>query len=112
PWCIRLFFLLPPRRPPSSTLFPYTMLFRSGRQPMEPGFRSQRNAADFGQALYPPEAGVMALRLIPSTGVAETDDEFHDRPMKEKDRKSTRLNSSQVKVSYAVFCLKKKNKKA
>src|SRR6266511_3058334 len=63
------------RRPPRSTLFPYTTLFRSN---------SRR---------WP-------VRLIWGTG--------HGQPL---DRKSTRLNSSHVKISYAVFCLKKKKKK-
>src|SRR6266849_7116631 len=73
---ILLFFFLMIRRPPRSTLFPYTTLFRShpSRQPR----REQ-----------PP--------------VADQSDEG-------RDRKSTRLNSSHEWISYAVFCLKKKNK--
>src|SRR5438067_4404880 len=68
------------RRPPRSTLFPYTTLFRS--RP-----RRRRHRPDRAEAV--PEA---------------------DRAQRVRDRKSTRLNSSHVSISYAVFCLKKKNK--
>src|SRR5258707_7587999 len=77
------------RRPPRSTLFPYTTLFRSGLDHNEP--------RPFGESLehlpLPPFA------FIPRCTDAE------DGP----DRKSTRLNSSHANISYAVFCLKKKN---
>src|SRR3989442_8206498 len=79
--CRLLFFFLMIRRPPRSTLFPYTTLFRS------------RRLDDEGQL----------------HGVARGDIECRARPGRE-DRKSTRLNSSHVRISYAVFCLKKKNK--
>src|SRR3989442_10979691 len=75
--CIVFFFLMI-RRPPRSTLFPYTTLFRSFPE------RPRCNGAD-GR----PEQ--------------QRRDEARDR-----DRKSTRLNSSHVRISYAVFCLKKK----
>src|SRR5262245_63138313 len=65
------------RRPPRSTLFPYTTLFRSG----------------------PPEASLLFPRR---------EDRTH--PSGDPDRKSTRLNSSHLGISYAVFCLKKKKK--
>src|SRR5699024_11807812 len=65
------------RRPPRSTLFPYTTLFRSTRSPVR--LRRRR-------------------RWRPR------------KRMPRKDRKSTRLNSSHVSISYAVFCLKKKRK--
>src|SRR5690554_7644816 len=75
-----LFFFLMSRRPPRSTLFPYTTLFRSAQ-------------------------------------LVVHDEEFHDGGAAEitggrhfRDRKSTRLNSSHVRISYAVFCLKKKKK--
>src|SRR2546422_8151698 len=71
------------RRPPRSTLFPYTTLFRSGRGPG--GIRSA------------------CKRLLPTGG---------DRPRDAgADRKSTRLNSSHGYITYAVFCLKKKKNK-
>src|SRR5690349_23841460 len=84
------------RRPPRSTLFPYTTLFRShGRaEPglLEAGGRAVGAARDAGD---PDEGG----------GRVELSDGQPDR-----DRKSTRLNSSHVEISYAVFCLKKKKK--
>src|SRR5256885_8813876 len=87
-----VFFFLMIRRPPRSTLFPYTTLFRS-RTPQErpatrwhavsPALRDRRPP---GVPVQPRRAGV-------------------------QDRKSTRLNSSHLVISYAVFCLKKKKKK-
>src|SRR5437867_8092174 len=74
--CAFLFFLMI-RRPPRSTLFPYTTLFRSDLE------RDERDDGDHG---------------VP-------DDVLDER----RDRKSTRLNSSHRTISYAVFCLKKKN---
>src|SRR5579883_1971264 len=74
-----LFFFLMIRRPPRSTLFPYTTLFRSGLQ------RAETVEETSGNPELPPV-------------------------FRAKDRKSTRLNSSHVKISYAVFCLKKKKK--
>src|SRR4051794_41277933 len=92
------------RPPPRSTLFPYTTLFRSlaGRVGIE---------ADAGEALredvlVDPE--VVAGPLIPGDedAVVVEDEGAGD----DLDRKSTRLNSSHPSISYAVFCLKKKNK--
>src|SRR5438067_12297387 len=93
-----LFLMLP--RPPRSTLFPYTTLFRS---------------LSFHQAT---KADVTISALpIPAEeskqfGVIEVDDNWRVTGFEEKpaqgDRKSTRLNSSHVSISYAVFCLKKK----
>src|SRR5207302_4620746 len=73
------------RPPPRSTLFPYTTLFRSDSH-----FDSER------------EATIERARAANVTTLVE---------IAESDRKSTRLNSSHVKISYAVFCLKKKKKK-
>src|SRR2546430_3799665 len=76
------------RRPPRSTLFPYTTLFRSAfDQSVEQYTFLKKNAAAIAIS-----AG--GLRLLPSFSFA--------------DRKSTRLNSSHSQISYAVFCLKKK----
>src|SRR2546422_1092357 len=75
------------RRPPRSTLFPYTTLFRS----------SVVRGPDDGH-LGAPGSGGAAVRAAPPRGFAG-------------DRKSTRLNSSHGYISYAVFCLKKKKKK-
>src|SRR5256885_13194428 len=71
------------RRPPRSTLFPYTTLFRSLRRPPYPKTAPPASS----------EGGRRRSALTP-------------------DRKSTRLNSSHLVISYAVFCLKKKNKSA
>src|SRR5690606_40917698 len=103
-----LLFLLLLRPPPTSTLFPYTTLFRSveaaAAQPAV-GFREQRaQRAQFGVAL--PELGAVALgRARDAVAHGEAVLFGHEA----LDRKSTRLNSSHVKISYAVFCLKKKN---
>src|SRR3712207_8796981 len=84
------------RRPPRSTLFPYTTLFRSGSWDVAV-------VADDGPTL----AAAQAARLRTATDPwPELDDELKTRA----DRKSTRLNSSHANISYAVFCLKKKNK--
>src|SRR5690349_22632476 len=85
------------RRPPRSTLFPYTTLFRSGGA-LEPAARAARPAGRrrdvaavlLGRHRAPAEGD----RGVPAAGP--------------RDRKSTRLNSSHVEISYAVFCLKKK----
>src|SRR3989442_8173761 len=86
------------RRPPRSTLFPYTTLFRSrGLDPVR-----ARAQVDLVQVeLEDRVLGEIALDLHRDAGFLEP-----DRP---GDRKSTRLNSSHVRISYAVFCLKKKN---
>src|SRR3989442_8601993 len=88
------------RRPPRSTLFPYTTLFRSlfrySGRPVQGGPRP--HAADSVQRARNPDD------LLP-----ETAPRGFDRPgIERRDRKSTRLNSSHVRISYAVFCLKKK----
>src|SRR5215813_15079491 len=75
------FFFLMIRRPPRSTLFPYTTLFRSRGEPDADGPRRARVGERARRGSVPP-----------------------------RDRKSTRLNSSHVRISYAVFCLKKKKK--
>src|SRR3712207_7405155 len=81
------------RRPPRSTLFPYTTLFRSSGQAKAAKRGAERSATN-GLVAY---ADGALLQLG-----AETD--F----VAKKDRKSTRLNSSHANISYAVFCLKKK----
>src|SRR5947208_12618598 len=77
-----MFFFLLTRRPPRSTLFPYTTLFRS-----QPARAGERPALERGD-----DAGRRRRRRRPASS----------------DRKSTRLNSSHQIISYAVFCLKKK----
>src|SRR4051812_49927744 len=83
------------RRPPRSTLFPYTTLFRSdGRD------RDQRS-----------RHRIVVLREPLLDRIAEHHQEHEvDRAGRLLDRKSTRLNSSHMSISYAVFCLKKKKK--
>src|SRR5258708_39283305 len=82
---ISCFFFLMIRRPPRSTLFPYTTLFRSP-------------AADFH-----PRDGPGSRRKVEHVSL-----EYLHLPRGSRDRKSTRLNSSHQIISYAVFCLKKK----
>src|SRR3712207_7720874 len=92
-----VFFFLMIRRPPRSTLFPYTTLFRS-----EPGGQHVVEGVDVGDA---PGAGLeprVGDQLRHAEHVAER------LPVVLVDRKSTRLNSSHANISYAVFCLKKK----
>src|SRR5689334_24550333 len=86
------------RRPPRSTLFPYTTLFRSGRL-RTLDRREARGSAGARGCRSRSEARVVRVRR---RGPARTT----------RDRKSTRLNSSHSSISYAVFCLKKKKKKA
>src|SRR5688572_33411694 len=83
-----LFFFLMIRRPPRSTLFPYTTLFRSHAR-----LRRDEHVRRLD----------VAMQL---SGLVQRNDTVH-----ESDRKSTRLNSSHSQISYAVFCLKKKKKK-
>src|SRR3712207_8793048 len=85
------------RRPPRSTLFPYTTLFRSG-------WRVQWGDQD---VLTGTVAGVR-LHREPSTTHIECDLPERFAVPQVEDRKSTRLNSSHANISYAVFCLKKK----
>src|SRR5256885_5879395 len=91
------------RRPPRSTLFPYTTLFRSIPQEDRPRFKVWSDAAV--GAAYPeggnPQAEMSAYFL---NMIAQRSRESKD----DLDRKSTRLNSSHLVISYAVFCLKKK----
>src|SRR3712207_8272449 len=94
------------RRPPRSTLFPYTTLFRSPRIQTATVEDSVSATIAFSQRLDPRQRftpGDVRLRLLPdSTSVGVTS-------LLPKDRKSTRLNSSHANISYAVFCLKKIN---
>src|SRR2546430_14605047 len=87
------FFFLMIRRPPRSTLFPYTTLFRS----------EYINPHTGGPSLPTMAAYLQLLRAGEHTRA-------HRHTASTVDRKSTRLNSSHSQISYAVFCLKKKNK--
>src|SRR3712207_6960329 len=98
--CVLCFFFLMIRRPPRSTLFPYTTLFRSRvvwlqreirLSPRPRGFHLiTREVAEALPELHDVSVGLAHLHIL--------------------DRKSTRLNSSHANISYAVFCLKKKKK--
>src|SRR5256885_10955957 len=90
------FFFLMIRRPPRSTLFPYTPLSRSQLVVAE----NQLDRAKIDVA--------RALGLDPATPIALTDTLTAQLGDRRGDRKSTRLNSSHLVISYAVFCLKKK----
>src|SRR2546426_9013304 len=107
--CVLFFFFLMIRRPPRSTLFPYTTLFRScqlvrvlERDQLQPRVKDSLERAWAQQKL--------AVLDRPMRGCAQArSSESFTRGW--RDRKSTRLNSSHLVISYAVFCLKKKKYK-
>src|SRR5687768_18074539 len=99
------FFLFMIRRPPRSTLFPYTTLFRSHRGHGETAALEQV-IADRAREHAADDAGA-ALDDAP----VREDERLGEAHALAEDRKSTRLNSSHGYISYAVFCLKKKKKK-
>src|SRR3712207_8465372 len=94
------------RRPPRSTLFPYTTLFRSSRYRVAnanealivAGSRGARVRDERGEVAAPSGRDDKGIRVVVGGGTFVLD------------RKSTRLNSSHANISYAVFCLKKKKK--
>src|SRR3712207_6965728 len=100
------------RRPPRSTLFPYTTLFRSGG-----GGRVTARVADWwagGERIAGPGGHSIFARVDGPEGApwmtllhGFPTSSFDWQPVVERDRKSTRLNSSHANISYAVFCLKK-----
>src|SRR5689334_24688632 len=94
------------RRPPRSTLFPYTTLFRSSQLAAGVG-RLAEHAAELELSGQPRVRGVadVVLAQVAVEPVGEVQEAIV------QDRKSTRLNSSHSSISYAVFCLKKKKKK-
>src|SRR5690606_41512876 len=89
------FFILT-RQPPRSTLFPYTTLFRSRTVPHQ--ISASTSGSPKSVQLWGRNRNPMKRRVL-----------VPEARLKPLDRKSTRLNSSHVKISYAVFCLKKKN---
>src|SRR3712207_7385592 len=98
------------RRPPRSTLFPYTTLFRSRRGPMSPASRPGGTGCDGPAPQLRHENRPAAYRKAAED--ADAPEARGLRPdRRRRDRKSTRLNSSHANISYAVFCLKKKKKK-
>src|SRR3712207_6850862 len=101
-----MIFFLMIRRPPRSTLFPYTTLFRSlhdlavpvdGEPVAERGGDRRPHAVGGGQLLLARRHDPVEAAEVPGQRL--------------RDRKSTRLNSSHANISYAVFCLKKKKKR-
>src|SRR3712207_7505449 len=97
------FFFLMIRRPPRSTLFPYTTLFRSECRPDVAQRRRGRRNRDEGASVDLREGRVDHECQRSEREQPDVEEHKHDR-----DRKSTRLNSSHANISYAVFCLKKK----
>src|SRR3712207_7723103 len=95
------FFFLMIRRPPRSTLFPYTTLFRSA-------VREGAGRPDADAAAEQPR---LELHLLAPYRQHLRPDAEQQRRRVVADRKSTRLNSSHANISYAVFCLKKKKTK-
>src|SRR5438477_4776378 len=94
------------RRPPTPTLFPYTTLFRSGNGERQLGPAGQQEAAHSfaaaeGQNFTGEESDEDRTNGLPKV-------QRGHGPQHQPDRKSTRLNSSHMSTSYAVFCLKKK----
>src|SRR3712207_8670783 len=89
--CILMFFFLMIRRPPRSTLFPYTTLFRScGYETYDFDVPTSTDEDAYSRVVLRIEECYQSMRIV------------------DQDRKSTRLNSSHANISYAVFCLKKK----
>src|SRR3712207_7196135 len=92
------------RRPPRSTLFPYTTLFRSPGEgqsydKLQQEFRRQYGEQATVNSIKPYDAVMIVYEAVCRSG---------PEPESIQDRKSTRLNSSHANISYAVFCLKKK----
>src|SRR3712207_7626830 len=96
------------RRPPRSTLFPYTTLFRSATTSLERKCAQRIKDRD-EHAIISVEEAVSRGVTLESLGLAEAE---LDAARVRLDRKSTRLNSSHANISYAVFCLKKKKPRA
>src|SRR2546430_11883784 len=91
------------RRPPRSTLFPYTTLFRSRTELNNlAAVRQARGTTGEAEAFYRAALAIKERLNGPSHP------EVRSAPVQTPDRKSTRLNSSHSQISYAVFCLKKK----
>src|SRR3712207_8982614 len=92
-WVWYIFFFLMIRRPPRSTLFPYTTLFRSD--------------AHVGRNREGLRVRARAIRHRDARRLCEDQAAEHEGHRDRRDRKSTRLNSSHANISYAVFCLQK-----
>src|SRR5690349_24789631 len=97
---VSLVFVIMPPRPPRSTLFPYTTLFRSVHPGQTPITLARWNPATNSYSTIVSVTDPLANIAVDQNMTAPFTDSI--------DRKSTRLNSSHVEISYAVFCLKKK----
>src|SRR3712207_8048310 len=95
------------RRPPRSTLFPYTTLFRSASR-----FEANPRFGDLRDRVAPHVDEIDVLPVVGLVVVVAAQRALGEQVLRrqELDRKSTRLNSSHANISYAVFCLKKKTK--
>src|SRR5690242_21418012 len=95
-------------RPPKATLFPYTTLFRSGSRIIAGHFQAEKDI----DAYLGLEYDVIGIEEATTLSSRKHQDISTCCRTSKPDRKSTRLNSSHMSISYAVFCLKKKRKKA
>src|SRR5438477_2252256 len=93
------------RRPPISTLFPYTTLFRS-----QQGLFRQLSPPRQRRAIPPHLLKIQSCDAATTRSRCEEQRPPESEMLRSGDRKSTRLNSSHMSISYAVFCLKKKNR--
>src|SRR3712207_7404210 len=100
------------RRPPRSTLFPYTTLFRSRDERRTRKTAPKGRLSDERELLLGQSRGLARDLDLPRLDLLGVRDHQLENPVvvTSLDRKSTRLNSSHANISYAVFCLKKKNK--
>src|SRR3712207_7498918 len=99
------------RRPPRSTLFPYTTLFRSTYAKGNAPVLAEQSTSEEFQGSQSGATGVLGPDAPTGTGGAGSDNNYQKDDTRREDRKSTRLNSSHANISYAVFCLKKKKMK-
>src|SRR3712207_7906813 len=96
------------RRPPRSTLFPYTTLFRSLTEVPAENVTTHASNSVANRAVSSALRGIHAVEHVLPDAWAPPIDAFLARHLQREDRKSTRMNSSHANISYAVFCLKKK----
>src|SRR3712207_8689245 len=96
------------RRPPRSTLFPYTTLFRSGQGTWQMAEVVVRRPTEIAALRRGIELGLTLVDTAEMYGEGAAEELVGEAIAGQRDRKSTRLNSSHANISYAVFCLKKK----
>src|SRR3712207_7705283 len=99
------------RRPPRSTLFPYTTLFRSVDEVLHIAeFFAKESCGQCAKCMFETQQLLRIMRMVKSGKASRAALGMIDKVI-DQDRKSTRLNSSHANISYAVFCLKKKKTK-